>query len=702
MDQRFFRRDAFRRPAPLGERTAGAIAATETTDVTSRQAMHDPAVEPRDEAVFLLTAAAEIEHALMVQYLFAGYSIRIDDGTDARLRQCQELLVQIAREEMGHLATVQNLLLIVGGALSFGRENSPDAGAISPFRFKLEALTLDSLAKYVVAESPLTLPAEFPPDDLTLLTRIGLDARRANDGEEVRHVGAIYARLEQLFASELADEDFFLDTFEMQAKVEDWGFEPRSPEAGEKLILESFASTDIAPLRDAAVAAIRRIGAQGEGFDLPPAGSTESESHFERFLAIYKLFKEVSGGPAPPTWPLAESPNTTSPPPQPPALQRMVDAVQEAHASKGRITNPRARLWAQLFNLRYRMLLTRLSHFLRLDQPLYVDEPAQLGDRTARGFLLIWTFDEMRRLKRIATKLVQLPKDDPPGDLHAGPPFELPYTLNLSDREPARWRAHLDASRAAVRLVREKLQPGHQTDADDPFLADLVRSDEAAQLVMHALASGRAIPSASFPTDFEKTVLILEEAVRGFSIGGHGGFWRGRSRDAFVTESPGPLVGVPIKRRPDGSFDADQSRLVQRIAHTVAKQRMPRFRPAIPEQRIRFVHEWIAAGCKDNEPAGQPSFSGEPDPSIEPLPPAPRPPETPLSFAADIRPLFRQFDRDSMITFGGFDLHRFEDARDNAEAILERIEDGTMPCDGSWPRDRIEKLRDWILGGKQP
>ena len=46
----------------------------------------------------------------------------------------------------------------------------------------------------------------------------------------------------------------------------------------------------------------------------------------------------------------------------------------------------------------------------------------------------------------------------------AGPPFELPYTLNLPDREEDRWRMHLDVSRASVRLVRERLQPADATD----------------------------------------------------------------------------------------------------------------------------------------------------------------------------------------------------------------------------------------------
>src|SRR5687767_5337085 len=67
--------------------------------------MHDPPLEPRDEAVFLMTAAAEIEHALMVQYLYAAYSLRVVEGEALfqQVKALQDLLLQIAREEMGHL-----------------------------------------------------------------------------------------------------------------------------------------------------------------------------------------------------------------------------------------------------------------------------------------------------------------------------------------------------------------------------------------------------------------------------------------------------------------------------------------------------------------------------------------------------------------------------------------------------------------------
>ncbi len=616
----------------------------------------------------------------------------------------QELLIQIAREEMGHLATVQNLLLLIGGPLNFGREHSPYASEIYPFRFKLEAVSLDSLAKYVMAESPLEPPAEMTPEDRALLAQIAIDAKRANDGREVGHVGAIFARLEALFQSELQNTDFRGDTFGLQAKFDDWGFEPKNRNTGEKLILESFPGAVIAELRIAAANAVRKVGEQGEGFDLPPESTTESESHFERFFAIYKLLKERAESSATPlTWPVAESPNTTPAPPTAPGMMRMVEAVEEAVAAKGRITHPRARRWAQLFNLRYRMLLAFLSHFLRVDQPLHeAAAGATLGDRTARGLLLIWTFNEMRRLKKIAGKLVQLPKDDPPGDFHAGPPFELPYTLNLPDREPDRWRAHLDALRAALRLVRGQIMPGDPTDAADPFLQDLAQADEEQQAVMQALAAGQPVPPESRPAHFEKIVQILEEAVRGFSIGVHGNFWHGRDRTTFISESPHHQVPIPIKKNPDGTFDPDGSPLVRRIEHANPKARMPLERPAIPTERRQFIRDWIQQGCPDNEPAGQ-TFHGERDPAAEPQPPPPPPPDgVPMSFAADIRGLFRDFDRDAMLTFGGFDLHRYEDVRDRADGILERLEDGSMPCDGSWPRDQIDTFRAWIDGGRQP
>ena len=65
-------------------------------------------------AVMLLQIGASIEHALMVQYLYAAYSLRDDH---AKAKKWRKTLLAIAREEMGHLLTVQNILTLLGAAV---------------------------------------------------------------------------------------------------------------------------------------------------------------------------------------------------------------------------------------------------------------------------------------------------------------------------------------------------------------------------------------------------------------------------------------------------------------------------------------------------------------------------------------------------------------------------------------------------------
>ena len=69
------------------------------------------------------------------------------------------------------------------------------------------------------------------------------------------------------------------------------------------------------------------------------------------------------------------------------------------------------------------------------------------------------------------------------------------------------------------------------------------------------------------------------------------------------------------------------------------------------------------------------------------------------SFATDIRPLFRSRDRDSMEF--AFDLWDVDDVRSNADAILRRLRDGSMPCDSEWSSDQIELFARWIATGKR-
>ena len=70
----------------------------------------------------------------------------------------------------------------------------------------------------------------------------------------------------------------------------------------------------------------------------------------------------------------------------------------------------------------------------------------------------------------------------------------------------------------------------------------------------------------------------------------------------------------------------------------------------------------------------------------------------PISFTEHIKPLFRERDRASMRFV--FDLWSHDDVSKNADAILQRLEQGSMPCDGAWKADWIDAFRRWIDSGK--
>jgi hypothetical protein len=65
-----------------------------------------------------------------------------------------------------------------------------------------------------------------------------------------------------------------------------------------------------------------------------------------------------------------------------------------------------------------------------------------------------------------------------------------------------------------------------------------------------------------------------------------------------------------------------------------------------------------------------------------------------VSFAQDIRPLFRPMDVASMRRF--FDLHDYEDVKTNAQAIYEAVANGTMPCDEPWAEAKVARFKQWM------
>ena len=70
-----------------------------------------------------------------------------------------------------------------------------------------------------------------------------------------------------------------------------------------------------------------------------------------------------------------------------------------------------------------------------------------------------------------------------------------------------------------------------------------------------------------------------------------------------------------------------------------------------------------------------------------------------VSFERDVRPLFRERDRDTMLGVAKFDLWNRDDVAEHSHDILERLEDGSMPCDQAWPGDQIAVFRRWVDAG---
>jgi CDGSH-type Zn-finger protein/truncated hemoglobin YjbI len=73
-------------------------------------------------------------------------------------------------------------------------------------------------------------------------------------------------------------------------------------------------------------------------------------------------------------------------------------------------------------------------------------------------------------------------------------------------------------------------------------------------------------------------------------------------------------------------------------------------------------------------------------------------PGEPITYAGHVKTLFRGQDRNSMKFV--FDLWSYDDVRTHADAILERVRNGSMPCDGVWPREFVEQFERWIEQGK--
>ncbi|MEV6236650.1 ferritin-like domain-containing protein [Lentzea sp. NPDC051838] len=362
---------------------------------------HAP-ITTRDELVRVLREAAAVELAVMLQYLYAAYSVpthgagveyvrlgvwtpeqlqlACGDGGETLDEGIRSMLLTIAREEMIHFLLVNNILVALGEPFHVPRI---DFGTINhelpvPLDFSLERLGLGSVERFTLIEQPENLVGDVRRGDVV--------------ASNTPHP---YASLSELYAAIREGLQHIPDLFLVE--------KGRGGGEHHLFLRESInhhhpdyqLEVDDLP---SALFAVDVITEQGEGGVLEPGA--DEESHYTSFLRIGQLLREAPSDDAQPWRP-------AYPVMRNPTLRHGDPAMETA-------TDPDARIVMELFNRAYFLTLQLMAqHF---------------GERPdgslRRSDLMNAAIDMMTGLMRpLAELLVTMPSGR--RGRTAGPSFEL-------------------------------------------------------------------------------------------------------------------------------------------------------------------------------------------------------------------------------------------------------------------------------------
>src|ERR1700758_1113258 len=119
-------------------------------------------IEHREALIYMLCEAAELEHGIMCQYLYAAFSLKqsTDEGLSAEeaeaVQRWRKTISHVATQEMLHLSLVQNLLSAIGAAPHLSRANFPHSASHSPPGVRLTLLPFgeQALKHFMFLERP--------------------------------------------------------------------------------------------------------------------------------------------------------------------------------------------------------------------------------------------------------------------------------------------------------------------------------------------------------------------------------------------------------------------------------------------------------------------------------------------------------------------------------------------------------------------
>jgi hypothetical protein len=373
-------------------------------------------IEHREALLYMLCAAAELEHGLMCEYLFAAFTLkeRTDEGVTseqlAAIERWRRVILGVAGQEMLHLALASNLLSAIGMSPHLVRPNMPHPARHYPPGVTVALLPFgeDALRHFMFLERPEGMALE----DAEVIEA----ARHAVpllDADAIAPVLQPFATVGHLYRS--IEEG-------VRHLVAKWG-EARvfvgPPRA--QASPEHFRWPELVQVSDlaSAVRAIETIVEQGEG----PRGNWKT-AHFGRFKGVFDEYLTLK----------AADPSFE------PARPVLPATVWPSEAEKlPRISDRETARVGDLFNVAYEILLQVLHRFFN-----NIDETdaqrATLAD-VAVGLM----FEVIGSLGRYLTELPAGPEH--PGRT-AGPTFELFYTSDYL----------LPHRRAAWILLEERLR----------------------------------------------------------------------------------------------------------------------------------------------------------------------------------------------------------------------------------------------------
>ncbi len=419
-------------------------------------------VEHREHLWYLLAEASQLEHMIMCQYLYAGFSLKRDPAEGLTAEQAaavarwREVLRGIAVQEMLHFALVANLMSSIGAAPVLGRPNFPQRSNYFPPGVLLDLLPFGdaALTHFLYLERPEGMerqdavgfvpgaPPHEPVEPGEALPRV---QDFATVGHLYRGIGEGLSHL----VNRLGEGAVFVGPPRAQATPELFHWP------------ELVAVTDLR----SAHAAIEEIIEQGEG-----ARGDWRSAHYGRFLSMWEEYSELR----------KQDPSFE---PARPVIAAFTRQPYDVPLPQPVLTEPVAHAVAELFTLGYEALLQTLTRFFtHTDES---DEQLELLIGSAFGLMT-------GVLEPLGSALTRLPAGAGYPGRTAGPAFEMYYQMgNFVPAREAAWavlseRVAVLADRCAGAAGAQALPAAANTAAENA-------ASIAAQLAEHVPAGLRAI-----------------------------------------------------------------------------------------------------------------------------------------------------------------------------------------------------------------